>query len=305
MAIFPAEGKLVHVSEQDAANIIGITFFGKTPPDAKTPRAIIMHGPPGAGKTTEAYAQYADLTPDRRANTIFVAYDEHGALYAIPEYRDVIRKSMSFQDRHDLWAKFREDSQLIRTEIIETAFAERFDVIIDVTSSGKFAGKFVELIKAQGYDTEVISVLAPFDLCAERFLSRERPGSPRELISKRIGAAEMLPTLAQTADTFTLRFNPHENTLTSVFRPESNRSLPVLTTRTRGDQKLSLVLNQAAFDAVLDTYANDAAALSPQVALSSGEVIALPLEDGDAGALANAGQGAISFLQGLNTARLG
>lgn len=218
MAIFPAEGQLVHVSKAEAERIIDAAFAGKTPPPGHGV-ASVLHGAPGSGKTTFGW-DYHTGDPENLENQIFVAYDEHGALYAIDAYREGLKDAHSFKQRHALWDTFRADSQYIRTQIIERAISGGFDILADVTSSGGGAPKFIQALQAQDYSVSLHSVYAPFNDCAPRFLGRERPGSPEELITKRIGALQTLPLVAAAADNTYLHFNPdYAASLKTLFGP--------------------------------------------------------------------------------------
>lgn len=260
MSVFPAEGKLVHITEAEAHSLAAQSFAGKAPRIQGNSQAIVLHGAPGSGKTTHAW-QVHNENQRISGHEVFVAYDEYGALYQLPGFQEEIRDAKNFSQRHAVWDKYRADSQFVRTLVLEKAVADNYDIVADVTSSGGGARPFIEALQEMAYNVSVHSVYAPFDDCAPRFLSRERPGSAEELVSKRIGAMKTLPVVAQAADTFYLHYNPdHTRALTTLFGKQA--AMPATQVASMAPGGMAHVSNAFAFAAMLDDMVRNAGKLS-------------------------------------------
>lgn len=212
-------------TQEEADAIIDTFFEGKTPPTAEDQIAIILLGGPGSGKSFVAREQHENLHEAYKAETIYVSYDETGAIFAIPDYKDALVKILGDHfDEHepidsdlheDLkahWDNYRKFSQYIRTGILERALEEGFSVTIDTTSSSQGVLKMIDLLRELKVPSvEVQATYAPFDASIDRLHHRIRPASDEEAITKRIGALNMIPYMMAAADHFDLHYNPRND----------------------------------------------------------------------------------------------
>ena len=239
----PAEGALSYTSlftqkqfdfsQEQADRIINSFFEGKTPPPAgEQLTAEILLGAPGSGKSIHARERYEGLSEEERAQTIFVSYDETGAIFAIDEYLNGLKEQVEdFTDEHspvsdeslkvrtELWDDYRQFSQYIRNGILKRALSEGYNVMIDTTSSSLGSVKLAEnVLQPLGYEISVVGTYAPFDVAVERLHSRVRPASDEEAVTKRLGdpeknsgALNMLKPMMAIADHFEYYYNPRND----------------------------------------------------------------------------------------------
>ena len=149
----PPEGALQYTAElsgrdysftqEEANNIIDSFFKGKTPPAVENQNATILLGGPGSGKSYLAASIYD--TRDDKENTIYVSYDETGAIFAIPGYQRNLKAllglvsehkpisepnaSQTLEARTEIWDNYRKFSQHIRNGVLKRALREGFSII--------------------------------------------------------------------------------------------------------------------------------------------------------------------------------
>lgn len=208
----------------------------KSPPANRGDATVkILLGAPGSGKSYNAAEDYFALDDQTKSQTVYVSYDETGAIYAIPEFRKDMEDLLGDFDEHGeidfealspeqysdvegVWTKYRALSQHIRSKILKRAAAEGFNLVIDTTSSSPGSLKMIEAITKAGYKKENIEVegtYAPIEISRSRVEKRPRKASYLELITKRIGdpeegkgAINMLKPLISAVGKLTYRYNP-------------------------------------------------------------------------------------------------
>lgn len=209
--------------------IVDNFFKNKKPPSHRNSAKIkILLGAPGSGKSFNAAEDYARLKPYASLTTIYVSYDETGAIYAIPGFKEEICAILGIDDfdEHgeltipadkysaveDVWKKYRPLSQHIRTQILRRAVAEGYNMVIDTTSSSPGTIHMVASFLEAGYAKHNISIegtYAPFLTSKARVENRPRKASYLELVTKRIGAMNMLPILVDEGHELTYYYNPN------------------------------------------------------------------------------------------------
>lgn len=234
----PLEGALVYefprktfcFSDAYANELVNTFFTGKKPPAAGTPKhAEILLGAPGAGKSFFAQSTYNALPKAKKENTIFVSYDEGGALFATHDYTRALQKNVpDFKDEHTpvdtntlgtrthLWESYRPFSQFVRSLVLKRALNEGYNLIIDTTSSGNGTLRLIDRLRELEYGRiDVTGTYAPFDVSLKRLHRRVRPASDEEAITKRIGdpdknqgAMNMILPLIEAADGLEYYYNP-------------------------------------------------------------------------------------------------
>lgn len=234
----PEEGSLSHngrsYTQEDLEKLADSFFNDKTAPAKNEKKnAEILLGAVGSGKTYNAIARYNALDEETKSNTIYVSYDEEGAIFAIDDYQNELRENVpdyvdeqtpvsdeSLPFRTQNWDDFRPFSQRIRNQVLKRALDEGYNLIIDTTSSGIGSVKLIEnVLKPLGYDNiKVTGTFAPLGKSVERAHNRVRPASDDEIITKRIGdpeknqgALNMLKPLIEAADRFEYYYNPENN----------------------------------------------------------------------------------------------
>jgi|GEM_PF-3838074 len=247
--LFPAEGAPVVDRKKYPPNKISDivdSFFvdeinGKISPKSPPPnrdeaQVKILLGAPGSGKSYNAAEDYFALNRTVQSKTVYVSYDETGAIYAIPEFVKEMKEILGndfdehghidfdalepeeYQAIEGIWTKYRALSQHIRSEILNRAAADGFNLIIDTTSSSPGSLKMIKAFKGAGYKKENIEIegtYAPWDMSRSRVETRPRKASYLELLTKRVGnpednkgALNMIRPLIEAAGTFTYRYNP-------------------------------------------------------------------------------------------------
>lgn len=243
--LFPSEGSpylngVPYPSEKIEA-IVDSFFYDKNapkqPPENKDNAIVkILLGAPGSGKSYNAAQDYFTLPEEERRKTIYVSYDETGAIYAIPGFKEKMQSLIGYPFKeHDqidtsvisderyaeienVWAQHRALSQHIRAEILKRAAAQGFNMIIDTTSSSPGTLKMIDAIRKAGYhhnNIEIEGTFAPMEEARDRVEKRPRKASYLELITKRIGdpkankgALNMIAPLIKAAGKLTYRYNP-------------------------------------------------------------------------------------------------
>lgn len=191
-------------------------------------RAIILHGAPGAGKTHAGMERLKALVGDDRkkeATYAVISYDEHGAIYDIPEYntalQDLARSAkldqvgqetpvtdIPLEARQQLWLDFQPLSQRIRSVTLKQALHNGQNLYVDTTSSSKGVLMLIDTLRDLDYkEIEIWSYCSPFEIAQDRIEQRLRPTSPDDLFKKRAGAYEMLPALIKYADRVSITVN--------------------------------------------------------------------------------------------------
>ncbi|MEZ5815268.1 MAG: hypothetical protein R3E13_11220 [Alphaproteobacteria bacterium] len=223
--------------EEDIDKIVNSFFEGKTPPKNRTGAHVkILLGAPGAGKSYNAAKNYDAMEETTKSQTIYVSYDENGAIYAIPGFKEKLTELLGHDfDQHDqidtskispeqynaieaVWSAYRPLSQYIRSKILKRAAAEGYSMIIDTTSSSPGTLKMIEALNQADYgksQIEIEGTYAPMEISRQRIEKRPRKASYLELVTKRMddpaknsGAVNMITPLIKAVGTFTYRFNP-------------------------------------------------------------------------------------------------
>jgi hypothetical protein len=160
------------------ANLVQpLVFEGKKAPTSKQDAKVkILLGAPGSGKSYNAAQDYFNQPKEEHDQTIYVSYDETGAIYAIPGFKKEIQAIIDHEfDEHGeldtsalpeaqckaigkVLEKYRPLSQHIRTEILIRAAAENYNMVIDTTSSSPGALKMIDSIENAGYSRENMEV---------------------------------------------------------------------------------------------------------------------------------------------------
>ncbi len=227
----PVSGRMFDFSQDEALRITNKFFEGKAPPAADEKKtAEILLGAPGSGKSYGAREAYNALSDEERHKTIFVSYDELGAIFAIDDYVQGLKDNVpDYTDEHapvsdetldvrtELWDDYRQFSQRVRNMILKRALDEGYNLVIDTTSSSVGSVKLIDnALKPLGYDEiNVTGTFAPFDVGVERLHGRVRPASNEEAVTKRVGdpeknqgALNMLTPLIAASDNFEYYYNP-------------------------------------------------------------------------------------------------
>lgn len=195
-----------------------------TLPELTEKKAIILHGAPGSGKTYDGMKRLEALVeanPDLAKTFAVISYDEHGAMYDIPEYVTALHNlvpdmrgtedpvnAATLAARKQLWLDFQPLGQNIRSETLKLALQQERNVYIDTTSSSMGTMKLIELLRNLDYShIEFWSYSNPLLESAARIENRLRPTSDDDLFNKRIGAYEMLPKIVAAADRVSLSLN--------------------------------------------------------------------------------------------------
>ncbi len=223
--------------EKTINKIVQSFFHEKTPPHERSAATVkILLGAPGAGKSYNAAKDYDALDETTKNQTIYVSYDENGAIYQIPGFKEELVKILGrdFQQHEEIdpdsltaekysqieavWEKYRPLSQHIRAQILKQAAAEGYSMVIDTTSSSPGTLKMIDALKTAGYFKEQIEIegtYAPIEISRSRIERRARKASYLELITKRIGdpakhngALNMIEPLIKAVGKFTYRYNP-------------------------------------------------------------------------------------------------
>lgn len=245
-----AEGALltsgnVAYDQAQAMRLARLPLEGKLKPKGRKPKIILLHGHPGAGKTSWGKKRLDSLDP--KGNQYVVSsYDEHGALFAMPEYqRDMKAAGNDFAKRSEVWARYRAISQRIRSATLSMAIAAKADLYIDTTSSSDHTFKLVQELQIQGYEVEVWSYLAPLDVAMKRVLEKARGGDIVESFTKRLGAFGTFPkficgfddgkTVTKGCDTVRLFMNcDNEREPIEAATWQMKEANPVLTSSNKG-----------------------------------------------------------------------
>ena len=239
----PGEGALAYTAEyskrefsftqEQADTIIDKFFEGKVPPPSDAvKKAEVLLGATGSGKSYEAGLRYEEMDEEQREGTIFVSYDENGAIFAIDEYvKDLQDNVPDFEDEHipvdgetldvrtELWDDYRQFSQYVRTGILKRALSENYNLVVDTTSSSMGTTYLIKALRDLDYkQIKVTGTFSPFPIAVKRLRDRVRPTSNEEIVNKRIGdpsknlgALNMIEPLMQAADIFEYRYNPNNN----------------------------------------------------------------------------------------------
>ncbi|MGH1404239.1 MAG: hypothetical protein ACRBDL_08335 [Alphaproteobacteria bacterium] len=217
-------------SEEDAQRIVEGFFQGKIHPDEGDQKtARILLGAPGSGKSYNARKDYNALGEEERNKTIFVSYDELGAIFAIDDYVQGLKDHVpDYTDEHapvddttlgirtELWDDYRLFSQRARNMILKRALSDGYNVMIDTTSSSMGSVKLIEnVLKPLGYRIHTKGTFAPFHVGVDRLHTRVRPASNEEAVTKRVGdpdknsgALNMILPMIKASDDFEYDYNP-------------------------------------------------------------------------------------------------
>ncbi len=221
-----AEGKKVLYPAEAVHECALLPLQGKEPSTNK--RAILLHGAPGSGKSYSGMKRLEELLqtePDRARTTAIISYDEFGAIYDIQEYvAGLMRIEAGLHGQHaksthgtlearrQHWLDFQPLSQFIRSKTLKCALAGEHDLYIDITSSGPGTIALIQLLEALDYqDIEMWSYAAPYRISAERIQQRPRPTSHEELLTKRVGAYDMLPKFLHYVHRLRVFMNESDN----------------------------------------------------------------------------------------------
>lgn len=219
----PAEGALFYLQNGEkvaydqgqAMELALLPLQSKTAPAAK--RVVILHGAPGSGKTHSGFLKLEQALGDdpRRAKEwAIISYDEHGAIFDIPEYIQQIRDIPMVEDnlgfnvnaatmeaRYQAWLDFQPLSQWIRSQTLKHALKDELSLYIDTTSSSAGVLKLIDTLRDLDYtDIQVWSYRSDLRFAETRIQNRLRPTSMDDLLKKRVGAMEMLPQIIKYAD---------------------------------------------------------------------------------------------------------
>jgi predicted ABC-type ATPase len=255
-------GMPLNFSEAFANDRAELAFQGKEPAPKGGKIAIILHGAPGAGKSSNGLKNLAALKPSILDNMVVVSYDEGrefggGAIHQIPLYRQALMQlgcadefeptlPETLDQRRALHDDFRAVSQYIRSLTLKKALAEGYSIFVDTVSGNKGTIKLIEALRKLGYDRiEMWSTMAPFDLRRERAQNRPRPVTEDDLVEKGIGAFNMIPEFLPVVDRFAMYSNP-ENGREPVLVAEYKRSMAGFTSN------LNAQVLHSAFTALTD-----------------------------------------------------
>jgi predicted ABC-type ATPase len=218
-------GVPLNFSEAFANDRAELAFQGKEPAPQGGKIAIILHGAPGAGKSSNGLKNLAALKPSVLDSMVVVSYDEGrqfggGAIHQIPLYRQALMQMgcadefeptlpETLDQRRALHDNFRALSQYIRSLTLKKALTEGYSIFVDTVSGNKGTIKLIEALRKLGYDRiEMWSTMAPFDLRRERAQNRPRPVTEDDLVEKGIGAFSMIPDFLPVVDRFAMYSNP-------------------------------------------------------------------------------------------------
>ena len=220
----PDENDFIQFAASDLEAKVDRFFEGKTPPKPKDQKATILMGPQGSGKSFFARADYFSLPADEFTNTIYVSYDETGALFEIPGYVHELQKIVpdfnpeyphqpvskdTLAIRKALWEKFRPFSQKIREHVLKRALKEGYSIIVDTTSSSPGTEKLIDTLNALGIkDITIKAMFAPWNISMDRVDTRARPENTVNRVTKRKGFLQMFPKLYYRPQRFELYYNP-------------------------------------------------------------------------------------------------
>ena len=219
----------MNFKKSEIDRIINSFFEGKAPPAKKNQKAKILLGGPGAGKTCNAIAQYDALCETEKDHTIFVSYDERGAIFALPDYIEDLKTALGVDEIDplkpidekftpiltELWDDYRPVSQYIRSQILKRSVREGYSMHIDTTSSSPGTLKMLDTLFTSGVtQIDVDGSFAPFGISIARLRTRLRPASMKEAVTKRLGAISMVrDMLDYTNGHFRYFYNPdNQNT---------------------------------------------------------------------------------------------
>jgi predicted ABC-type ATPase len=124
------------------------------------PKAIILGGGSGAGKSTALNSMAVDDS--------YIRINSDDILESLPEYQEEVRKGSK-----DAAAMFYQKSAEIADKLLEDTIQSKKDFVLDGTlKSSVKALKLIKGLEAEGYDVEVVIVMAPIGQCVERCKSR-------------------------------------------------------------------------------------------------------------------------------------
>lgn len=206
--------KLVY-DQGEAMELAMLPLQGKVASGTK--RVVILHGAPGSGKTHSGFSKLEKELgddPRRVKDWAIISYDEHGAIFDIPEYIHRIRDIAMVEDdfnfglnrgtldaRAQAWLDYQPLSQWIRSQTLKHALKDELSLYIDTTSSSAGVLKLIDLLRDLDYtDVQVWSYQGSLKVADARIHNRLRPTSMDDLLKKRVGAMEMLPQLIKYAD---------------------------------------------------------------------------------------------------------
>lgn len=224
---FPLEGEAqgfrLPTEEQERLARIPLQGKNATREAGRRPHAIILHGAPGAGKTHQGYIRLQKLPDTEKSGIVIVSYDEHGAMFDIPAYQAALKK-VGNNEQSDLaplrqvFMEYHQDSLRIRSLTLNLAIAGGHDIYIDITASGGGTGSMLELLEKQGYETEVWSYHASWDVSQKRIANRYGRVLEAEDVSyrKRIGALKNFGMLTSKAGTFLAFLNDSNSNEPSI-----------------------------------------------------------------------------------------
>lgn len=202
----PLEGRLVHLSFEEAEKLAYQPLQGKILPAAGNKQAHMMHGPVGAGKSTLARTLYASLPDHTRRSTVYIGSDEHGAMDSIAAYREGITGADA-GTRHQLWQMYQNDADYIRSRTLDLAIGAGLSVFLDTTGGGSKGLQTVSILGNENYPVTVSSCWAPLPVCAKRIEGRERQADPAYLLTKRLGAYESFLPLTSMVRTMNIYYS--------------------------------------------------------------------------------------------------
>ncbi|NMF09993.1 zeta toxin family protein [Corynebacterium xerosis] len=147
-------------------------------------RAIVLAGPPGAGKGTTLRQERAEVLP----SYLVIDADDFKKKLLTEAMRDGTYESFikpqSIKDLEERGEQFfplelaslvHEESSMLATQMRNEALLDGTNIVIDtVLSSPEKAADLGRLLEGAGYDVEVIDVEVPFELSEERIASRWR-----------------------------------------------------------------------------------------------------------------------------------
>lgn len=217
MSEFNIYTKANALSAERCAALANSFFEGKTKSSSGNPWAAILLGAPGSGKT---HCLHTCILPDHEdGDVILVAYDEYGAIDRIPEYQREMAELHARNLDHETFYeaakevknRWRKDAQYIRDLVLKRGIEERWNLVIDTTSSSPHSLKFDENLKKDfGYETHYAGFYAPHDVSYQRAFGRKTNPVGMDEFLKRYGVFENFPKLLEQSDGFAMYYNPSD-----------------------------------------------------------------------------------------------
>lgn len=172
---------LVTQSEQIVADFLE----GKVPPTDHGKLLTVFNGTVGSGKTEAAHDRYAGLDSSEQGSTVFIAYDEYGALHSIHDYRNGLAAlkdkyghetgAIPLDERLALKEKYKDQTHYIFYRLQQEAIKRGLNVMIDMTLAGPHNVSALQPYLNAGYEIALESYVSGRDNAMRRVDARDRP----------------------------------------------------------------------------------------------------------------------------------